>query len=112
MSSVNSGLAKQIMPVLRIFCYNGSLVTYTAVSLTAAKFKPLTFPVSRFALSYAVNMFILMILYDFSLLHAQFCYIIVYIKKVESHVKITDRCAPWKFSSGAETVDWAGVIVI
>jgi hypothetical protein len=38
---------------------------------------------SSFALSYAVNMFILVILYDFYLSPAQFCYIIVYIRKVE-----------------------------
>jgi hypothetical protein len=31
------------MPFLRILCYNGSLVTWTIVSLTAAKFKPLMF---------------------------------------------------------------------
>jgi hypothetical protein len=31
------------MSVLRILCYNGSLVTWTVVSLTAAKFKPLLF---------------------------------------------------------------------
>jgi hypothetical protein len=45
---------------------------------------------SGFALSYTMNMFILMILYDFCLLPAQFYYIIVYIGKVESHVQIVD----------------------
>jgi hypothetical protein len=35
------------------------------ISLTATKFKPLIFPVSSFTLAYVVNMFILMILYDF-----------------------------------------------
>jgi hypothetical protein len=42
-SSVSTGFARQIMPILRILCYNGSLVTGTVVSLTAAKFKPLIF---------------------------------------------------------------------
>jgi hypothetical protein len=28
----------------------------------------------------------------------------LYIRKVESHVQITDRCAPWKISSGAENL--------
>jgi hypothetical protein len=42
-SSVSSGFAEQIMPILRILCYNGSLVTLTVVSLTTAKFKPLIF---------------------------------------------------------------------
>jgi hypothetical protein len=67
MSSVSLGLAKQIMYVLRILCYNGSLVTWTVVCLTAAKFKPLIFSLSGLALSCAVNTFILMILYDFGL---------------------------------------------
>jgi hypothetical protein len=47
MSSVGPGFAKQIMPILRILCYNGNLVTWTVVSLITAKFKPLFF----FALS-------------------------------------------------------------
>jgi hypothetical protein len=59
---------------------------------------------AKHILSYVANMSILMILYDFCLLPAQFCHIIVYIWKVESHVQIADRCAPWKISSGAETV--------
>jgi hypothetical protein len=63
------------MPILRILCYNGSLVTWTVVSLTTAKFKPLTFSTSGFTLSYTANIFILMILYDFCLLRAQFCYL-------------------------------------
>jgi hypothetical protein len=38
-SSVNTVFAKQIIPTLRILCYNGSLVSWTVVSLTTAKFK-------------------------------------------------------------------------
>jgi hypothetical protein len=38
-------------PVFISSHYNGSLVTWTVVCLTAAKFKPLVFPVSVFALS-------------------------------------------------------------
>jgi hypothetical protein len=53
------------MPISLILCYNYSLVTGKVVSLTAAKFKPLIFSMSGFALSYAGKMFILMILYDF-----------------------------------------------
>jgi hypothetical protein len=48
-SSVSPGFAKQIMLILRILRYNGSLVTSTVVSLTAAKFKPLVFSMSGFA---------------------------------------------------------------
>jgi hypothetical protein len=69
-SSVIPGFAEQIMPILFIVCYNGSLVTWTVVSLTAAKLKPLIFSVSAFALSYATNMFILMILRGLCLLPA------------------------------------------
>jgi hypothetical protein len=43
-------------------------VTWTVVSLTASKFKPLVFSLSGFALSYTANIFIHMILYDFCLL--------------------------------------------
>jgi hypothetical protein len=99
MSSVNTGFSKQIMPIL---CYNGSLVTWTVVGLTTAKFKPLIFSTSDFTLFYTADMFILMILYDFSLFPAQFCNIIVYVRKVGSCMQIADRCAPWKISSGAE----------
>jgi hypothetical protein len=49
-------------------------------------------------------MFILMILYDFCLFPAQFCYITVYIRKVESRVQIADWCAHWKISNGAENL--------
>jgi hypothetical protein len=55
------------MSILLILCYNVSFVTWTIVNLTATKFKPLIFSTSGFALSYAANMFILMILYGFPL---------------------------------------------
>jgi hypothetical protein len=38
-SSVSTAFADQIMPILRILCYNGSLVIWTVVSLTTSKFK-------------------------------------------------------------------------
>jgi hypothetical protein len=50
--------------------HNGSLDTWTVVNTTAAKFKPLVFPVSGFALSNIANIFVFMILYDFCLLTA------------------------------------------
>jgi hypothetical protein len=62
-SSVSPGFAKQIIPILRISCYNGSLATWTVGSLTITKFKPVIF--SGIALSYVANMVILVILYDF-----------------------------------------------
>jgi hypothetical protein len=91
-SSVSPGIAKQIMPIMRIFFYNGILVTWTVVSLTIAKFKPLLFSMSGFALSYTATMFILTILYDFCLSLAQFRYIIVYIRKVGSRMQIALDC--------------------
>jgi hypothetical protein len=36
-SSVSTGFTKQITPMLRILCYNGSLVTWTVVRLTTTK---------------------------------------------------------------------------
>jgi hypothetical protein len=42
-SSLSPCFAKQIMPILLILCYNGSLVTWRVVSLTSAKFKLLIF---------------------------------------------------------------------
>jgi hypothetical protein len=71
-SSVSPGFAVQIMYILFSLRYKGSLVKWTVINLTATKFKPLIFSVSGFALSYAANMFILMILYDLFLLPAQF----------------------------------------
>jgi hypothetical protein len=50
-SSVSTVFAKQIMSILRILCYNGSLVTWTVVSLTTAKFKPLIFSTKNSSLS-------------------------------------------------------------
>jgi hypothetical protein len=104
-SSVSTGSGEQIMPILHSLCYNGSLVTWTVVSLTISKFKPFMFSVSGFALSYTANMFILMILYDFCLFRAQFCYIIVYIWKLKSCVKVANRWAPWNISNGAQNLD-------
>jgi hypothetical protein len=59
-----------------------------------------------------VNLFILMILYDFCVLPVQFCYIIVYTRKAESRVQIADRCAPWKISSGAENLIFVGFAIL
>jgi hypothetical protein len=47
----------QLVATLLILCYNGSLVTWTVVSLTATNFKPLIFSVCGFTLSYTANMF-------------------------------------------------------
>jgi hypothetical protein len=55
-SFVSTRFAEKTMPILRISYYNVSLVNWTVVSLTTAKF------MSGFVLSYTTNMFILMIL--------------------------------------------------
>jgi hypothetical protein len=75
-SSVSIGFRGQIMLILRILCYNGSLVAWTVVSFTIAKFKPLILYMPGFTMFYTANMFIFMILYDFSLLPA--CPILLY----------------------------------
>jgi hypothetical protein len=56
---------------------NDSLVTWTVIRMTAAKFKPLIFSESGSALSNVGNSLILMILDDFCLLPAWFCYAII-----------------------------------
>jgi hypothetical protein len=56
---------------------------------------------SAWLLTYIANMFILMSLYDFTLLPAQFCCTVICTRKVESRVQIADRCAPWKISNGS-----------
>jgi hypothetical protein len=60
----------RLCPISGSFRYNGSLVTWTVVCLTAAKFKPLVFSVTGFALSNCANVFIIMILYHLCLLPA------------------------------------------
>jgi hypothetical protein len=47
--------------------YNGSLVIWTVVCLTATKFKPLVLSVPAFALSNIANIYIFVVLYDFCL---------------------------------------------
>jgi hypothetical protein len=59
-------------------CYNSSLVSWMVVCLTTAKFKPLIFTVSGFALSNVAKLCIFVTLYDFCLLPAYFCYIIIW----------------------------------
>jgi hypothetical protein len=43
------------MPYLTNVCNNGSLITCTVISLTAARFKPLILSVDGFALFYDAN---------------------------------------------------------
>jgi hypothetical protein len=59
---------------------------------------------SGFALSNVVNILILMILYDFCLLPAWFCYVIINIQNLESHMHITDQCMPRETTNGAENL--------
>jgi hypothetical protein len=57
-------------PIICTLRYNSSLGTWMVARLTAAKFKPLIFPVLGFALPYIADMWIFMILYGFCLLPA------------------------------------------
>jgi hypothetical protein len=52
-ASVSPGSVQQI--IASSIRYNGSLVTWTVVCLTAAKFKPFVFPVSGYALPSVPN---------------------------------------------------------
>jgi hypothetical protein len=60
--------------------YNDSLDTWTVVHMTTAKFKPLILSVSGFAFSSVANIF--MILDDFCLLPALFCYVIINVRNL------------------------------
>jgi hypothetical protein len=88
----------------RTLCCNGSLVTWTVVSLTSAKFEPHIFSVMGFALSSISNIWIMMISYDFCVLPPWFCYEIVNVWSFEKHVQIADQCAPWKSATGVENL--------
>jgi hypothetical protein len=83
---------------------NSSLDIWTVVNMTPAKFKPFVFPMSGFALSNIGNIFVVMILYDFCLLPAWFCYVFVNVRNLESHMHI-DRCAPCKTVNGAKNLN-------
>jgi hypothetical protein len=72
--------------------------------LNGRKIKPLIISVSGLTLPYVANVVILMDLYDLCLLSAQFCYIILYIQKVESSVQIANQCAPLTISNGAKNL--------
>jgi hypothetical protein len=61
---------------------NDNLITWTVIHMTAAKFKPLIFSVSCFALSNVANIFIFMILDNFCLLPAIFCYVIINVRYI------------------------------
>jgi hypothetical protein len=93
-SSPRPAFAKQIMSTLLILCYKGIFVTWTAVTWIAAKFKPLLFSRSLFAVSYARNMFIILILYDSCVSPAQFRFTVVCIREAESRVQTGNQFAP------------------
>jgi hypothetical protein len=73
--------------------YDGSLVTWTVVSLTAAKFKSLIFSMSGFSCYDVANICIFVLLYDLCLFPAQSHYVIINTWYLESHVQLTDRTA-------------------
>jgi hypothetical protein len=83
--------------------YNDSLVTWTVVHMTASKFKHLSvFSVSGFALSNITNNCIFMILDDFCLLPAWFCYVIINVRYMENLMHIVNRCALRKIANGRQ----------
>jgi hypothetical protein len=62
------------------------LVNWMVVGLTAAKFKPLIFPMPDFSLSSAKYISIYMVYDYFCLSPAQFSYKVVHERNFESHV--------------------------
>jgi hypothetical protein len=65
-------------------------------------FKPPIFCVSVSALSSVANICVFMFPYGLCLLPAQFCCVIIYVRKFESHVHIVSRCSSGKIASGAD----------
>jgi len=62
----------------RLYCFlYGSLDLRTIVCLTATKFKSFVFSVLCLTVSYAENIFVILILNDFCLFPANFCYEII-----------------------------------
>jgi hypothetical protein len=101
------------MPILRIFCCNGSLIIWMVVSLTTAKFKSLIFSMSGFYLSYtracSVSWFCMT-----SACFLTFFYIKVYIGKAGNCAQIAEWFTPWKNSNGVQKLvsDWLVLLVL
>jgi hypothetical protein len=92
-SSVSTGFTEQIMPILRILCYNGSLVTWTVVSLTTAKLKPLirVFSMFGFNLSYTGEH---IHFHDFVWLQLVVCTILLYVRLHTEGLKLCANRGP------------------
>jgi hypothetical protein len=45
-----------------------------------------------------------MVLYDFCLLPAELCYIIVNVRNIESLMQFSGWCTPWKIANGVENL--------
>jgi hypothetical protein len=101
-ASLSPGFVQKIMPYL--LGTTAVLDTWTVIYMTAVKFEPLIFSVWSLALSNVTNIFIFMILDDFCLLPAKFCYVIINARNLESHMHIADRCVPRKIADGAENL--------
>jgi hypothetical protein len=78
-------LARQTMPILRSLCYNGSLVAWTVVRLTAAKFTP-----HRFSVWFRLVRFYDVHCHDFVWLLLVACTILLCIRKVENRAQIAE----------------------
>jgi hypothetical protein len=60
--------------------------------MTAAKFRHFTFSVLGYAQSNVVETLVFMILNDFCLLPAKFCYVIVKVRNLVGQMHIANRC--------------------
>jgi hypothetical protein len=64
-----------------------------------------------FVFAQVSNIYIIVILYDFCLLPAYFCQVIVNLRNLERPMQSASRCAPWWVTSGAEDSYFAGAAI-
>jgi hypothetical protein len=101
---LQSGLGRADSALKCSLCYNGYLDTWTALCLIATKFQLLLFFMPSFFFSYVTNVCIFVILYDLSVLPAQFCYAVINIWHMERYIILADPCTSRKFTSSAENL--------
>jgi predicted MPP superfamily phosphohydrolase len=65
-----------------------SLDIRTVVHLTATKFQSFMLSVPSFTVSYATNILLIVILNDFCLFSAYFCYEVIYVRSLELRVGV------------------------
>jgi hypothetical protein len=82
-------------PLLYCFFLYSSLDLRTIVYLTATKFQSFVFSVLCLTVSYAADIFVIVILNDFCLFPANFCYEVINIRNLELRMHIPGLCSLW-----------------